>query len=218
MIFNNPTVIHHIKSFAKWQKQNIFQYGGRQDDARALFGSSECAMLMESSGSRGSILASASFPVGVATLPYWPNVHGAPQNTVIGGAALWALTGHSQKVYNGIAAFFAFLMKPKIQMLWQAKTGYVPITRTAYEQSIRSGYYRRNPGADVAVKELLNKAPTPYSRGFRLGNYMRIRQVNNQALEAAWSGMMTSKQALDRAVQQGDNLLRQFQTNVSIAK
>ncbi len=218
LIFNNPEVIHQVASFAKWQKQKIFQYGGRQDDARALFGSGDCAMLMESSGSRGSILAATPFPVGVAPLPYWPNIQGAPQNTVIGGAALWALTGHTPKIYKGIAEFFAFLMRPKIQMFWQAKTGYVPITRSAYQLSIKSGYYKRNQGADIAVKELLHKSPTPYSRGFRLGNYMRIRQINNQALEAAWSGMLTSKQAIDNAVQQGDNLLRQFQTNVSVGK
>jgi hypothetical protein len=27
-------------------------------------------------------------------LPYWPDVKGAPQNTIIGGASLWVLQGH----------------------------------------------------------------------------------------------------------------------------
>ena len=39
--------------------------------------------------------------------------------------------------------------KPEIQMDWHTSTGYVPITQAAYELTRKSGYYDKNPGADM---------------------------------------------------------------------
>jgi hypothetical protein len=40
-------------------------------------------------------------------LPYWPDVEGAPQNTIIGGATLWVLRDRPREEYKGVAKFFA---------------------------------------------------------------------------------------------------------------
>ena len=36
-------------------------------------------------------------------LPYWPDVEGAPQNTIIGGATLWVLRDRPRAEYKGVA-------------------------------------------------------------------------------------------------------------------
>lgn len=210
VIFNNPVLIHHISTLAKWQKLRIFQYGGREDNAESLFTSGQCVMLMESSGSRSGLVQNTKFKVGVAPIPYWPNVKGAPQTMLIGGASIWALSGHSKAVYQGIAEFFKFLSQPKIQAWWQQATGYLPVTNKAYALSQAQGYYKKNPGALVAIKELENKPPTPNSRGIRLGNYSQIRVINDQALESIWAGAANPTQALDDAVKHDNDLLRRF--------
>lgn len=216
LLINNPTMVRQIATLAQWQKQHIFEYGGREDNAMPLFTSGQCAMLMESSGSVPDLVNYSNFPVGVAPIPYWPDIKGAPQNTVIGGAAFWALTGHTANENKGVAEFMAFLAQPNIQAQWAKATGYLPVTQSGYTALQKSGYYQTNPGSDIAIKELLNKPTTAFSRGFRLGNYMAIRDIIDTQLEAAWSGNTPAQQAMDAAAKQGNVLLQEFKQDVSI--
>lgn len=218
LTFNNATVVRQVGKLVDWQQNHVFMYAGREDKAMPLFTSNQCAMLMESSGSVPDLVAYSQFPVGVAPLPYWSDVKGAPQNTIIGGAALWALAGRPAYNNRGVAKFFAYWLSPETQMAWSKATGYLPVTNSAYQGLQAAGFYKTNPGAEVAVKELLNNSPTDNSRGFRLGNYMAIRDVINQQLEAALSKKSSAQQAMDAAVQQGNVLLRQFQQNVTNGK
>lgn len=213
MQINNPVVLNHLAHLAKWQQRSIFRYGGRNNDATSLFTSGKCAMLMQSSGALNSLQAMSDFPVGVAPLPYWPEVKGAPQNTIIGGAAVWALSGHPPEVYQGIAAFFKFLLETEVQVKWQQLTGYIPLTDKAYQLSLEQGFYDHNPGAKVALESLRNKAPTPFSRGIRLGNYVMIRSLNNAAIEAIVSGMKTPQRALRELNAMNNHVLQQFDNN-----
>ena len=136
---------------------------------------------------------------------------GAPQNTIIGGASLWTFTGHSKAREKATAAFFEFMSSPKIQARWHQNTGYVPITKAAYELTKEQGYYEKNPGTDIAVKQLLERNPTKVSKGVRLGYLPQIRDVTDEELEAVWTGKKSAKAALDEAVKRGDVLLRKFQ-------
>ena len=94
---------------------------------------------------------------------------------------------------------------------WHQDTGYLPVTKAAYELTEKQGFYAKNPGADVAIKQMLNKPPLPFTRGLRLGNMPQIRTVVDEELEGVWSGKQTPKAALDKAVARGDELLRRFQ-------
>ncbi|MEA7586076.1 glycoside hydrolase family 88 protein, partial [Salmonella enterica subsp. enterica serovar Anatum] len=40
----------------------------------------------------------------------------------------------------------------------------------AYELTREQGYYDKNPGADIATRQMLNKPPLPFTKGLRLGN------------------------------------------------
>ncbi|HEX7327686.1 MAG TPA: sn-glycerol-3-phosphate ABC transporter substrate-binding protein UgpB [Casimicrobiaceae bacterium] len=209
--FNGPIQVRHIQNLADWAKKGLFTYKGRKDEPLAAFTSGECAMITTSSGSYANIKANAKFAWRVATLPYYPDVKGAPQNTIIGGATLWVLTQKNKDVYPGIAKFFTFLSSPEIQEDWHAATGYVPITLAAYKLAQDKGLYTERPGFDIAIKELTNKPPTANSRGLRLGNFVQIRNIIDEELESVWSGQKTAKQALDAAVKRGNEQLRRFQ-------
>jgi sn-glycerol 3-phosphate transport system substrate-binding protein len=87
----------------------------------------------------------------------------------------------------------------------------VPITYAAYELTRKSGYYEKNPGAEVAIKMLMKKPPTPNSKGLRFGNYVQGRQVIEEEMEAVFSGKKDAKTALDDAVRRGNEILRKFE-------
>lgn len=210
VLYNNSLIARQIQTLLHWQKSGIFEYGGRGDNADALFTSGHCAMLTQSSGARAGLMTDSKFAVGVAPLPYWPDVNDAPQNTIIGGASIWVMQGFSAQVYAGVADFFAYMMQPNVQLQWQRDTGYLPLTQAAYALTQQSGFYQQNPGSDVAIKSLLNKPPTVYSKGIRLGNFMQIREVNDTALEAVFSKQMSVKQALSYAQTHANALLKRF--------
>ncbi len=211
LTFNGPVQVRHIQNLGDWQKKGTFTYAGRKDEPLAKFTSGECAIITTSSGSYANIKANAKFDWAVATLPYYADVKGAPQNTIIGGATLWVLTQKNKDVYKGIAKFFTFLSSPEVQSEWHQKTGYVPITLAAYELTKSQGFYEKNPGTDIAIKELTNKPPTANSKGVRFGNFVQIRNIIDEELETVWSGQKTAKQALDDAVKRSDEQVEKFE-------
>lgn len=212
LAINSPLHVKHIGQLAEWQKSKIFDYGGRRSDSAPKFYAGECAMYMNSSASRAGIIDNMKgVDVGVAQLPYWPDVAGAPQNSIIGGATLWVLQGHPSEEYKGVAKFFTFLSSAEVQADWHQFTGYLPITTAAYDLSKKQGYYEKNPGADVGIMQMTGKAPTENSKGLRLGNFVQIRDIINEELELVWSGEVSAEKALNAAVEKGNKLLRDFE-------
>jgi len=210
--WNEPVKVKHIQTLGEWAKKGLFTYAGRKDEPLAKFTSGDCAMITTSSGSYANIKANAKFNWRVARLPYWADVKGAPQNTIIGGATLWVLNKQKDPAtYKGIAKFFTFLSSPEIQADWHQSTGYVPITIAAYELTKKQGFYEKNPGTDIAIGELTNKPPTANSKGVRLGNFVQIRDINDEELEQVWNGQKTAKQALDEMVKRGNEQLERFE-------
>ena len=212
LAFNSAVHVKHIGTLAEWQKSKIFDYGGRRSDSAPKFYNQECAMYMNSSAAYAAVRNnSKDFEFGVGKLPYWPDLPGAPQNSIIGGATLWVLGGHEDEEYKGVAAFFNYLSSAEVQAGWHQSTGYLPITLSAAELTEQQGFYRDNPGTDTAIEQMTGKAPTANSKGLRLGNFVQIRDIINEELEAIWAGQKTAQAGLDDAVSRGNELLRKFE-------
>jgi len=208
---NSPLHVRHLTMLGDMSKKGLFTYAGRTNQAEAKFASGECAMLTSSTGAQGNFRANAKFDWSVNFIPYHDDVQGAPQNSIIGGASVWVMSGKKADDYKGVAKFFAFLSTPEIQMEWHTGTGYVPITMAAYEMTRKSGFYDKNPGADIAVKQLTNKPPTANSKGLRFGNFVQGREVIEEEMEGVFAGKKDAKTALDDAVNRGNVILRKFE-------
>lgn len=208
--FNGPLHVRHIENLANMAKTGLFVYKGRGNAADATFVSGECAMVTGSSALYGNVKRNAKFTGGISTLPYYPDVAGAPQNTVIGGASLWVMSGKKENEYKGVAQFFAHLSKAEEAAKSHQRTGYLPVTIASYQLTEKSGFYKQNPGTDVSVEQMIRKT-TDKSRGIRLGNFVQIRTINDEELEQVWAGRKAPKQALDDAVKRGNELLVRFE-------
>lgn len=210
-VINNPRHAAHLQAIADWQKENIFKYAGRRSEPNPLFVEGECAFLLNSSASAAGVKRGSSFEFGISYLPYWPEIEGAPRNSIIGGATLWVLKGHKAEEYKGVARFMTFLSSPEVQAAFHQSTGYVPITNEAYELTKSQGYYEANPGTDIAIKQLNYAPPTEHSRGLRFGNFVQIRDIFNEEMESLWAGTKHADAALDAMVGRGNALLRRFE-------
>jgi sn-glycerol 3-phosphate transport system substrate-binding protein len=209
--FNNPAVAARLDDIASMTEGNLFVYGGRRGDSLPLFTSGECGMWMNSSAYYGSMVSQAKFEFAQTMLPLDTNASAERQNSIIGGATLWVLEGHESEEYKAVAKFMTYLSSAEVQAWWHQETGYVPITNAAYELSKEQGFYQTNPGTDTAIKQLSLNTPTPNSRGVRFGNFVQVRDVINEEMEAIWAGDKNATDALNDAAERGNALLRKFE-------
>ena len=210
LLVNSPLHLRHFENLANMAKAGTFVYKGRDNAADATMVSGECAMMTGSAGLLGNLKRNAKFEFGVSTLPYYPDVPGAPQNTVIGGASLWVMSGKKPETYKGVGEFLAYLAKPEVAAASHQRTGYLPVTKAAYELTEKSGFYKKNPGAEVAVEQMIKKT-TDKSRGIRIGNFLQVRTIADEETENIWSGKKSPKEALDAIVKRGNEQLERFQ-------
>jgi len=213
--FNSPLHVKHLQSLVDLQKDKTFDYGGRTNTGEGRFTSGECPIMLTSSAFYGNVKANAKFEFGASAMPYYPEAVGAPQNSIIGGASLWVMGGKKAEEYKGIAKFFTFLSDTDRQRWLHEVSGYLPITKAAYEATKASGFYEKNPGRETPLLELNNKPPTENSAGIRFGNLVQIRDIWAEEIEAALQGSKSAQAALDAAVARGNQTLRQFERTVS---
>ena len=206
-------MVRHVAKLVEWQGTRIFDYGGRETRADPKFHGGECGIFLGSSAARADILAKANFEVGFGMLPYWPDVPGAPQNSIIGGATLWVLKGRpAGRICRGWPSFSPILSRPGVQAWWHQVTGYLPITRTAYDLTRAQGFYDRNRGADISIEQITLHPPTENSKGLRIGSFVLVRDVIEDELEQAFAGTEV-RQGRDGLppCSRGNALLRQFE-------
>jgi sn-glycerol 3-phosphate transport system substrate-binding protein len=213
--FNSPLETKLLENLVELQKDKSFDYSGRTNTGEGRFTSGECPLYLSSSAFYPNVKANAKFAYTAVAMPYFPEVNGAPQNSIIGGASLWVMGGKSAEEYKGIAKFFTFLSDTDRQVYLHEVSGYLPITKAAYEKTKASGFYEKNPILEVPLKELTNKTPTENSRGLRFGGMVQMRDVWSEEIEAALAGKKSAKDALDAAVSRGNQMLRQFERSAS---
>jgi len=209
--FNTPLETRLLDGLVELQKDKSFDYSGRTNTGEGRFTSGECPMYMTSSAFYPNVKANAKFAYTAVAMPYFPDVKDAPQNSIIGGASLWVMGGKTPEEYKGIAKFFTFLSDTDRQVYLHEVSGYLPITKAAYEKTKASGFYEKSPILEVPLKELTNKEPTENSRGLRFGGMVQMRDVWAEEIEGALAGKQTAKQALDNAVSKGNEMLRKFE-------
>ena len=208
---NNPQVVNHMKRLKSWMADGRFSYEGQKyQGPQAAFIGQNAAIMMESISGIGNVKKNAKFAWDLAPLPVESSMK-TPQNSIIGGASLWVMKGHTKKDYKGVAAFLDFLAQSDMQELWHKETGYFPITITAYKSLKAKGYFKDNPYQEVGINQMTRQNPTKVSRGLRLGYFVQIRNIINEEMELIWNGGKSPQEAMDAAVARSNEKLREFE-------
>ncbi len=208
--FNQPDFVRHLTRLKRWQTQHYFEYGGRTSDATVLFTSGRCVLFSQSSGAYNSLSEIVKFHVGVAALPLDQSISGHRYPNVIGGAALWAISGRSNAVYAGIAEFYAYLMQPLIQQQWYENTGYIPLGVSGRYGLIQAD--SQHPTLQIAKQDLATNSRYPLITTER-GPLNFLRTINDEAMEAIFAGIKTPTQAMNEAMLRADYALMRFRRN-----
>lgn len=208
-LFNKTRVVQHIQRLQDWGKDGRFLYTGRTwQGAHGAFSGGKCAMMTESSAGFAGIQKAAKFEFAATYLPHEKDV--TPKNSLIGGGSIWAMAGHPKEDYAAVAAYLAFLTSTDRQIEWHKGTGYIPITKAAYEKAKAEGYYKEAPHQEVAILQLMREGATENTRAVRLGNYVQYVAAIEDELENIWANKKTAQQGLDDAVRRGNEILARF--------
>ena len=145
-------------------------------------------------------------------MPFWKNVSDSPYRLNIGGSSFWAISNLPEDTYRGIAHFFCLSLIDRSSSSLASKNRLPTDHRRPPTISRKKkGFYASNPAAEIAVLEVLNQKNTPNTKGIRLGNYTIIREKIIDYLEQAFEGKISAKDALDQAVEEGNQLLSEFE-------
>jgi sn-glycerol 3-phosphate transport system substrate-binding protein len=208
LILNARLMMRHIGLLSSWVKSGIFTYYGRRSEGESKFAEGECGILTASSSSYAEIVEKAQFNLGVSPLPFHDDFPGAPFSTLVGGGSLWVMAGKKSAEYKGVAKFLAYLSRPEVQAQWHQATGFLPATAAAFELGSRHGFYTRNPGIDVPVRQVHGSTLHLRAKRTRGHHASWLRAIADEELEAVWQGRKTPKQALDDVVERGNRLLQ----------
>lgn len=210
ILINNDAIKGHFTALAKWQEDGLFNwYGTGWGDNAAPFEEGKVAMWLGSSGSFGGLVQKVDFPFSATVLPYWEGVTTEPTQTFIGGASLFAMSGKSAEENKATAEFFRFLTSPEVQYTWHKDTGYVPITEAAYDVAKADGHYDRFPAAEVGIQQLQLPAGE-FTKGYRMGFYVQIRDVMNREYGRILTGEVSVEDAFNTIEEEANQLLERF--------
>ena len=184
LAFNTPLHVRHIENLANMAKQGLFVYKGRGNAADATFVSGECAMTTASSALYGNIKKNAKFDFGIATAALLPRrarraaEHRDRRRQPVGDV------GQEARRVQGRGRV---LQLPVQRRGARPRATSAPATcrspLASFELTEKSGFYKQNPGTDVAVNQMIRKT-TDKSRGIRLGNFVQIRTIDRRGARA----------------------------------
>ncbi len=217
LLIDSSPFAANLQRLLDMAKSGTFKYAGRGSAGDRVFYAGAAAIAFGSSGMRGNLVKSAKFRWADAYLPYDPAVIAKPINSIIGGASFWTMTApHRTAVeYKAVAEFLAFLGKPDQDADWSAQTGYVPVTLGGFAKLKRDGFFAKNPGTEVPIRQLSRGPVTNNSRGIRLGNMPEIRVIILEEWERAMESHASAKDVLAKVVERGNKVLRAFQKSVA---
>ena len=214
LTYNTTAHVKHMENIQRWLTDGLAEMKTAATGANGVdaFAQNTCSFMLASIANHSSIHLKGveGLAWDVAMLPVYEGT--TRMNSVVGGASLWVLSGKSEEEYRGAAEYMKFLATAESEKWWVSNTGYIPVTKTAFEQLTAEGFYNAAPykGREVALASLTATEPGPLTRGYRLGGMIQLRAEWKSEVEAALAGSKTMQEALDTAVERSNAILAKF--------
>jgi len=142
-LFHETKFVDHVRDHKRWIDNGWMEIKGAETglSARDSFAQGECMHYFGSIAGHQAVHDSAKEGLNwdVAMLPVYEGFE--RNNSMVGGASLWVLSGKSEEEYRGAAAYLKFLATPESERFWAANTGYMPVTKTGVENLMESGFH-----------------------------------------------------------------------------
>ena len=172
-------------------------------DSAAAFDAGKSAMYVESTARmRGHINASQNkFELGTG---FFPRPENAPNEggNILGGAGVYLLKNRPLDEQQAAWEFVKYSTSAPVQAQWLADTGYYPVRKAAYNETISQEWVGKYPQFNAAVDQLRSVPVNRITQGAVFGVFPQARQRVEAAIEEVLVGKSDAKSALDRAAEE----------------
>ncbi len=173
------------------------------------------AMAIESTASMRSVLLAigpdAAKRLGVGPLPAPESPQGG---IIVGGAAMWILSGRPAQEQQGAWQFLKYATQPQVQAQWSADTGYFPVRLSAWNMEPAATLHALYPQFTVARDQLVASPVNLATAGALLGPFAQVRESVENAFEQVLVGGKTPRDALDGAVEEANRAIRRYNRSI----
>ena len=198
--------IRHLSMMISWVRSEIMVHPSLGPQSPQRFANGECAVFLSNSGNLGYFEAQKKLDFSIAGIPYYPQVTKTPGNPFVTGSGLWLTRGHSADKDKASTEFMGWLTQPKQAALWYQETGFLPLTKDAFN-STDANYYK-NLGQWRDLVASYAQKPENTARGFKINNYAQIRAIFNSSLQQALEGNRPAVTALQSAAEEANKLIK----------
>lgn len=203
VFFNEPHVEEALQFYVDLgQKHQIMPEGILEwATVPSDFISGKTAMMYHTTGNLTRVKNEANFDFGVAFLPA-NKQYGSPT----GGGNIYVFKGIPEENKQAALELIKFLTTPERVAQWSIDTGYVGTTKSSYETDLLKKYVEEFPQAAVARDQLqyADSELSTYQNGL-------VTKILNDNVQAALSGDMTPKEALEKSQSEAERILAPYQ-------
>ncbi|WP_240695255.1 ABC transporter substrate-binding protein [Thermus caldilimi] len=211
---DNPAVEKYFNWFLSLYKEGVLLYVGRRTaDSQSAFATGKAAITFDSTAVLAGITRTVGgkFRIYTGYFPYFQEF--GRTGVSIGGASLWLMKGPNPPEVEAAWSFIKWLVQPEQQALWHLKTGYFPLRVESLELPEVRRVHRENTNYTTAIQQLRTSKVSNVTAGCLMGSFPEIRQLSEQALEAAMQGKPV-KEALAEYKRRADASLERYNRSV----
>jgi sn-glycerol 3-phosphate transport system substrate-binding protein len=199
--FDNPAAVDALNHWVSLSKEGvhpagIVEWGTTPRD----FFEKRVAMMWTTTGNLTNVRSNAKFDFGVAMLPAAKH-RGSPT----GGGNFYIFKKSTPAQQEAAFKFIRWITSPERAAQWSIDTGYVAVSKAAYDTPAMRKYSADFPPALVARDQL------PFAQAeFSTHDNQRVTKALNDGLQAALTGTKTPADAMKDAQREADRLLRPY--------
>ncbi|MFJ5368363.1 ABC transporter substrate-binding protein [Bosea sp. CER48] len=200
--YDKPAVVEALQYWIdlaqkhKVHPPGIVEWGTTPRD----FFEKKVAMMWTTTGNLTNVRSNAKFPFGVAMLPSHKR-RGSPT----GGGNFYISKKASPAQQQAAFQFIKWITRPERAAQWSIDTGYVAVSKAAYETEAMKKYVVEFPPAAVA-RDQLEFAVAELSTH----ENQRVTKALNDGLQAALTGTKTAQKAMEDAQAEAERILKAY--------
>ncbi|WP_104401203.1 ABC transporter substrate-binding protein [Vibrio penaeicida] len=200
--FDDPSVVDTLKFWKSLSEEHKIMPEGTVEwgTLRQAFLEGKTAMMWHSTGNLSAVKKSASFDFGVAMLPGNERL-GSPT----GGGNFYIFKDTTDEEKAASLKLIKFMTAPEQAAHWSISTGYMGVSKSAYETESLKKYAASFPPALVARNQLEHAVAE-----FSTYETARVREGLNNAIQSALTGTKTPEAALEQAQKSANRLLKNY--------
>ncbi|KPX42771.1 Glycerol-3-phosphate ABC transporter periplasmic glycerol-3-phosphate-binding protein [Pseudomonas syringae pv. helianthi] len=206
--FDKGAHLRLMNDLTQWAGEGLVVHedSTRSGQQALAFATDDCAMLLDSTGAWNIVHSTLKSDIDVTPVPIYAGTQ--RRANAPGGSSLWVMRGHSVREYRLVSEFLAFVLQAENQLVFSARTGYLPVTQDA---AARLQSTAREPSSVTVGLAALSDIDGRPSAPLRCGFITLMRLIWSQEMENALTGRQSVEHALRQTTLRANELLSLFQ-------